>query len=101
MASSFQRGPRREHIGELPELQYVSMQVSRASEVTCLFSSTSLGNAQAHSQNRIGTKVRLVCCAIEFDEELVNLGLIFDIDVLFDDRRANCLVDVLDCFKDT
>ena len=66
-----------------------------------LLGSGSLGDGQADTQDGVGTEVALVDGAIELVEELVNLGLVLDIDVLLDESRANGLVDVLDGLQDT
>lgn len=66
-----------------------------------LLSSTSLGDSQADTQDGVGTQVVLVGGAIELVEELVDLGLVLDIQVLLDDGRANLLVDIGDGLQDT
>ena len=66
-----------------------------------LLSSTSLGDSQADTQDGVGTQVVLVAGAIELVEELVDLGLVLDIQVLLDDGRANLLVDIGDGLEDT
>lgn len=66
-----------------------------------LLRGTSLGDGQADTQDGIGTEVGLVGGAVELDEELVDLGLVLDVDVLLDEGRSNDLVDVLDGLEDT
>lgn len=66
-----------------------------------LLSSTSLGNGQADTEDGVGTKVLLVGRAVELVQELVNLGLVFDVEVLLDDGRSDLLVDVGDGLGDT
>jgi len=66
-----------------------------------LLSSTSLGNSQADTEDGVGTELGLVGGAIKVDEELVNLGLVLDIDALLDQSRADDGVDVLDGLGDT
>ena len=66
-----------------------------------LLSSTSLGDSQADTQDGVGTQVVLVGGAIELVEELVDLGLVLDIQVLLDDGRANLVVDIGDGLQDT
>lgn len=70
-------------------------------EGNTLLGGTSLGNGQGDTKDGVGTKVALVGSAVELDEELVNLGLVLDIDVLLDESGANGLVDVLDSLQDT
>lgn len=65
-----------------------------------LLSSTSLGNGQADTKDGVGTELGLVGGSIEVNQELVDLGLVLDINVLLDDSGANGLVDVLDGLKD-
>lgn len=66
-----------------------------------LLGSASLGDGQAHTEDGVGTKLGLVGGAIEVIEELVDLGLVLDIDVLLDDRGSDDRVDVLDSLQDT
>ena len=66
-----------------------------------LLSSTGLSNGQGDAEDGVGTEVGLVGGAIELEEELVDLGLVLDVDVLLDDGGANGLVDVLDGLEDT
>ena len=66
-----------------------------------LLGSASLGDGQAHTEDGVGTKLGLVGGAIEVIEELVDLGLVLDVDVLLDDRGSDDLVDVLDSLENT
>lgn len=66
-----------------------------------LFSSSSLGDAQANTENRVRTEIGLVRRSIEFVKELIYLGLVLDINVLLDDGRSNDRVDVVDGLEDT
>lgn len=66
-----------------------------------LLSSTSLGDSQADTQDGVGTQVVLVGGTIELVEELIDLGLVLDIQVLLDDGRANLVVDIGDGLQDT
>lgn len=66
-----------------------------------LLSSTSLGNSQADTEDGVGTKGLLVGRAVELVQELVNLGLVLNVEVLLDDRRSDLLVDVGDGLGDT
>ena len=65
-----------------------------------LLGGASLGDGQAHTQNGVGTELGLVGSAIEVVEELVDLGLVLDVDVLLDDRGSDDRVDVLDGLED-
>lgn len=70
-------------------------------ERNTLLSSTSLCNGQGDTKDGIGTEVGLVGCAVELDEEFVNLGLVLDVDVFLDDGGSDGLVDVGDGLEDT
>lgn len=70
-------------------------------ERNTLLSSTSLGDGQGDTKDGVGTEVGLVGCAVELDEEFVNLGLILDVDVFLDDGGSDDLVDVGDGLEDT
>lgn len=63
-------------------------------------SSTGLGDGQANTKDGVGTKLGLVGSSIEVNQELVDLGLVLDIDILLDDRRSDDLVDILDGLED-
>lgn len=65
-----------------------------------LLSSTGLGNGQADTKDGVGTKLGLVGGSIEVNQELVDLGLVLDIDALLDERGADDLVDILDGLED-
>lgn len=66
-----------------------------------LLSSTSLGDGQRDTEDGVGTKLGLVGSAIEAVEELVDLGLVLDIDALLDQSGADDSVDVLNGLGDT
>ena len=87
----------REDVGLLGTGQIGDVSVERDT----LLSSTSLGDSQADTQDGVGTQVVLVGGAIELVEELVDLGLVLDIQVLLDDGRANLVVDIGDGLQDT
>lgn len=57
-------------------------------ERNTFFGSTSFGNGQADTKDSIGTEVALVGGVVELVEELVDLGLVFAVNVLFDDGWA-------------
>lgn len=60
-----------------------------------------LGHSQGDTQNGVGTEVALVGRTIELVEELVDLGLVLDINGLLDKSGANDIVDVLHGLQDT
>ena len=68
----------------------------RSSGAANLLGSTSLGNSQTDTKDGVGTKFGLVRAPVKINQELVNLGLILDVQALLDQGRANCLVYVLD-----
>lgn len=70
-------------------------------ERNTLLSSTSLSNSQGDTKDGVGTEVGLVGCAVELDEEFINLALVLDVDVLLNDGGSDGLVDVGDGLKDT
>lgn len=87
----------REDVGLLGTGQIRDVSVERDT----LLSSTGLGDSQADTQDGVGTQVALVGGAIELVEELVDLGLVLDVDVLLDEGGADLLVDVGDSLQDT
>ena len=66
-----------------------------------LLGGTSLGDGEADTEDGIGTEVGLVGGSVELDEELVDLGLVLDVDVLLDQGGGDDLIDVLDGLEDT
>ena len=70
-------------------------------ERDALLSSTGLGDGQTDTEDGVGAEVGLVGGSIKLVEELINLGLVLNIEVLLDDSRGNGLVDVLDGLQDT
>ena len=70
-------------------------------ERDALLSGTGLGDSQTDTKDGVGTEVGLVGSTIELVEELINLGLVLNIEVLLDDGGGNGLVDVLDGLQDT
>ena len=69
--------------------------------MTCLLSSTGLGNGQRDTKDGVGAQLGLVGGAIKLDEEVIDGLLVLDIDVLLDELRANDGVDVLNSLQDT
>lgn len=70
-------------------------------ERNSLLSSSGLGNGQGDTEDGVGTEFALVLGSVELVEELIDLGLVLDINVLLDDGGANDLVDVLDGIENT
>jgi hypothetical protein len=62
--------------------------------LTYLLSSTGLCNSQTDTEDGISAKVTLVWSSIKLDQELINLWLILNINVLFDESRADDFIDV-------
>jgi hypothetical protein len=60
-----------------------------------------LCNGHAHTEDRIGTELGLVLGAVQLVQELVDLGLVFDVDGLFDQGRCDYVVDVTHGLGDT
>lgn len=59
-----------------------------------LLSGGSLCNRHTDTEDGIGTKLGLVLRSIEAVQELVDLGLVLDIEVLLDESGSNHIVDV-------
>jgi hypothetical protein len=68
---------------------------------TYLLCSCSLCNGKTDTQNCVGTELCLVWSSIKLDEELINLGLVLDIDVLLDDGGTNHVIYIGNSFCDT
>ena len=66
-----------------------------------LLSGGSLGNGKRNTEDGVGTELALVGGSIKLVQELVNLGLVLNVDVLLDEGGANDVVDVLDGVEDT
>ncbi len=62
---------------------------------TNLLGRTGLGNGQADAQNSIGTELSLVGGVIKLDQEVVDLGLVLDVQTLLDQGRSDDLVHIL------
>ena len=56
--------------------------------------SGSLGNGHRDTEDGVGTKLGLVLGSVELVEEVVNSGLVLDIDVGLDQLWSNDVVDV-------
>ena len=69
-------------------------------EFSHLLSGTGLGNSQTDAKDGVGTKLGLVGLAIKLVQESIDLGLVLDVNTLFDQGRANDLVDVVDSLGD-
>jgi hypothetical protein len=101
MASWCQQDRRRgRKVGCPAYSQYLSS-CSSDRAVTCLLSSTSLGNGQRDTKDGVGAQLGLVGGAIKLDEEVIDGLLVLDIDVLLDELGANDGVDVLNSLQDT
>jgi len=59
-----------------------------------LLSSGGLGDGHGDTENGVGTKLALVWGSIEFEKELVDSGLVLDIDVGLQESWSNGLVDL-------
>jgi hypothetical protein len=69
--------------------------------ISYLLSSGSLGDSHGDTENGVGTELALVVGSIELVHELVNLGLVLDVDVLLEESRSDDVVDVGDSLEDT
>lgn len=66
-----------------------------------LLGSAGLGNSQADTKDGVGAELGLVGGPIKVVEELVNLGLVLDVNRLLDQGGGDDGVDVLDGLGDT
>ena len=87
----------RKHIGLLGTGEVGDVSVERDT----LLSGTSLGNGQADTEDGVSTEVRLVGSSIKLVQELVDLGLVLDIEVLLDDGGGNGVIDIGDSLENT
>lgn len=62
-----------------------------------LLSSSGLGDGHGNTKNGIGTELALVWCTVKLEEELVDSGLVLDIDVGLQESWSNDLVDLSIC----
>ena len=63
-------------------------------ERDALLSSGGLGDGHGDTKDGVGTKLALVWGAIELEEELVDSGLVLDVDVGLQESWSNGLVDL-------
>jgi len=66
-----------------------------------LLSSGSLSDSHGDTENGIGTELALCGSAIELVEELINLGLVLDINVLLEESGCDHVVDVGNSLENT
>lgn len=66
-----------------------------------LLGGTSLGNGQTDTEDGVGSKLGLVWSSVEVDQELVNGGLVLDVEVRLNDSGGDGLDHVLDGLGDT
>jgi len=98
-ASWYRQDPRRERREGFADL--VS-HITKFQKVPAhLLSSCGFGNSQTDTEDSIGTEGSLVWGSIKLDQELINLGLVLDINVLLDESRANDVVNVGDSLGNT
>lgn len=88
---------RRQHISTTPPF---ALALGSRGSVSHLLSSASLGSSQADTEDGVGTELGLVGGPIEVVEELVNVGLVLDVEALLDQSGADDRVDVLDGLGD-
>ena len=58
--------------------------------------SCGFGNSHGYTKNSIGTQFCLVLRAVEFVQESIYGGLVFDIKLLLDESRSNGVIDICD-----
>lgn len=61
----------------------------------------SLGDSQRDTQNGVGSELGFVRGAVELNQELIDLGLLSNVEVLCNHGWANGLVNVLDGLENT
>lgn len=66
-----------------------------------LLCGTSFGNGQGDTEDCVGAKLALVGGSVERVEEAVDLGLVFDIEVLSNESRTQDGVDIGNSLADT
>lgn len=70
-------------------------------ERNTLLGGSGLGDSHGYTENGVGTELGLVLGAIELVEELVDCGLVFDVQVGLDQLRSDLLVHVCDSLGHT
>lgn len=60
-----------------------------------LFGGTCLGNSQRHAEDSVGPQFRLVLSSVEFEHELVDLGLLSDLQTCLQQFGGDDFVDVV------
>ena len=66
-------------------------------ERDALLSSGGLGDGHGDTEDGVGTELALVWCSVELTEELVDSGLVLDIDVGLQESWSNGLIDLFIC----
>lgn len=66
-----------------------------------LLSSSSLCNSNRDSKDSVGAEVAFVSCAVEFDEEIIDVLLRRDVQARLDQLGSDDVVDVGDSFAYT
>lgn len=66
-----------------------------------LLSGTGLGNSQGDTEDGVGAELGLVGGAIQLDQEVVDSGLVLDVQAGLDQLGGDDCVDVLDGLQDT
>jgi len=69
-------------------------------ERDALLSSGSLGDGHGDTEDGVGTELGLVLRAVKLVEEVVDGGLVLDVEVLLDEGRGDHIVDVGDGLGD-
>lgn len=69
--------------------------------IAYLLSSSSLCDGHRNTENSVGTELALGWSTIELVEELINLGLVLDINVLLEESRCNHIVDISNSLENT
>ena len=69
-------------------------------QIRHLFCRRSLGYSHADTKDSVGSKFSLVWSAIKAFQELINLALVFEVEVLLDQGRSNGIVDIGYSFGD-
>ncbi len=70
-------------------------------KTTCLLRSSSFSNCKTDTKNSIGAQIGLIGSSVHLDQVLVELELVLDINILFNDCRSNDFIDIFDCLQNT